>query len=66
VHLEPARPQGGCDFKPDEAGAQDDRALSGPGARDDSAAIGQRPQRQHLRLVGARNRKSYRLGAGRQ
>src|SRR5215467_14836376 len=49
VNLDLAMTQRGGGFKPDEAGTEDDGAVSLVGASDQIAAVGERAQRAHMR-----------------
>jgi hypothetical protein len=55
VHLDAARPQGARDFEADEARAEHDGRLGVLRALDDGPAVGERAQRENMRLVGARD-----------
>ena len=64
---EPALDQRRRDLEADEARADHDDGLGSLGrARDDRAAVGERPEREDVRLVGAGDRQPDRLGAGRE
>ena len=65
VYLDAAGPERGGDFQADEARAQDDGRLGALRALDDGAAVGERPQREHVRLVRAGYREPHGLGPGR-
>ena len=58
--------QGSRDLKADEARPNHHRDLASLGMLDDRAAVVERPEREDMRLVGARDRQADRLGAGGQ
>ena len=64
MHLDVAGAQRRGDLEADEARADHDRALGVLRIGDDGAAVGERAQRMHMRLVGAGDRQAHRLGAG--
>ena len=66
VDLDVAGAQRGRDLEPDEARADHDGPARRRGALDDRPAVGERAQREDVRLVGAGDRQANRLGAGRE
>ena len=66
VHLDPPLPQRGRHLQADEARADDDGAPRGSRALDESAAVGQRPQRLDVGEVGPGHGEPHRLGPGRE
>ena len=65
LYLDTPSPEGGGDLQADEARAQDDRRFGAVSALDDGAAVGERPQREHVRLVHTGYREPHGLGPGR-
>ena len=66
MDLDVARAQRRRNFEPDEACTDDERAARALRAVDDGAAVRERTQRVHMRLVGTGYRKPHWLRARRQ
>ena len=66
MNFDVASSQSRCDLKPNEACANDNRAMRVLSRADDGAAIRKRSERIDLRLIGAGYRQPNRLGASRQ
>ena len=66
VNLQIPRPQRGSGFQADEARADDDGVPRRLRVGDDGTRVGKGTQDVDMRLVGARNRETDRLGACRK